>query len=147
MTVVSLGRFLRDRSGASAVEFALVATPFLLLVFGIVEFGRYQWTRMAIHETAIAGARCMGVKHASCAPGGTYSSAQTVSFIQTQATGWSVSIPSASITLSNSVSCSGTAGFSRVAIAHTFQTAVPVLLGSLANGVPINAAACFPNQT
>ncbi len=30
-------RFLRSRKGAAAVEFALVATPFFLLLFGILE--------------------------------------------------------------------------------------------------------------
>lgn len=36
------GRF--DRRGTAAVEFALVILPFLLCVFGVLEFGRYMWT-------------------------------------------------------------------------------------------------------
>lgn len=35
----ALRRFGRARSGATAVEFAFVATPFLLLLMGILEFG------------------------------------------------------------------------------------------------------------
>jgi len=34
-----LGRFRRNRDGAAAVEFAIVATPFLALIFGILDLG------------------------------------------------------------------------------------------------------------
>ena len=34
-----LGRFRRNRDGAAAVEFAIVATPFLALMFGILDLG------------------------------------------------------------------------------------------------------------
>lgn len=34
-----LGRFRRARDGATAVEFAIVATPFLALMFGILDLG------------------------------------------------------------------------------------------------------------
>lgn len=34
-----LGRFRRDHDGATAVEFAIVATPFLALIFGILDLG------------------------------------------------------------------------------------------------------------
>ena len=34
-----LKRFARARRGATAVEFAMVAVPFLALVFGIFELG------------------------------------------------------------------------------------------------------------
>jgi Flp pilus assembly protein TadG len=43
---VSAKRLIRDRSGASAVEFALVAPLFLILLFAIWEFG---W---ALHNAA-----------------------------------------------------------------------------------------------
>ncbi len=58
-----------SRSGASAVEFALVLFPLLLVIFGVIEFGRAMWTREALQETAIAGARCMGVLNSNCATG------------------------------------------------------------------------------
>ena len=49
--------------------------------------------------------------------------------------------------LNNSATCSGTSGFSQVAINFAFATAVPLFLGSLSDGVTIQAAACFPNQS
>jgi Flp pilus assembly protein TadG len=37
--LAALRRFVRARQGATAVEFALVAMPFLILLFGIIELG------------------------------------------------------------------------------------------------------------
>jgi len=34
-------RFRRDRSGSSAVEFAIVATPFLMFIFGLIAIALY----------------------------------------------------------------------------------------------------------
>jgi Flp pilus assembly protein TadG len=53
-------RFARSECGAAAVEFALVAPVLLMLVFGIVDFGRAMWTynvlTAALREGARAGA-------------------------------------------------------------------------------------------
>lgn len=142
----SLLRFRRDECGGSAVEFAVLIGPLLLLVFGSIEFGRLLWTRQALEETAIMAARCMGVRHSSCAPSGAYSSSASTSYIQTVATGWSIAVPTSGIILDNNATCSGVSGFSQVTLSYNFQTAVPILLGSLADGVPITATACFPNR-
>lgn len=88
----------------------------------------------------------MGVKQPACAPSGAYSASQTVGFVQRQASAFYVVVPSGGVTLSPNVSCLGVAGFSQVTIAYTFQTAVPLLLGSLAERIAIQAVACFPNQ-
>jgi Flp pilus assembly protein TadG len=52
-----LGRLLRDRCGATMVEFTLVAPAFFVLTFGIVEFGTalFQWNEAA--KAAELGAR------------------------------------------------------------------------------------------
>ena len=42
---VKLGRAIRARSGNSAVEFALVLPLFVLLTFGVLDFGRLFWTQ------------------------------------------------------------------------------------------------------
>jgi Flp pilus assembly protein TadG len=46
-----------DRRGAAALEFALVAIPFLLLVLGLIEFGCLILTQHLITNAARAGAR------------------------------------------------------------------------------------------
>jgi len=141
-----LKAFAGQEDGACAVEFAIVV-PLLLIVLGTIEYGRLMWTQIAIQETATATARCMGLKHASCATSGSYSASQTLSFAPAQGSNWSISIPTSAMTLNNSATCSGTSGFSQVTINFAFATAVPLFLGSLSDGVTIQAAACFPNQS
>jgi Flp pilus assembly protein TadG len=129
--------------GASAIEFALVAPMFLALVFGTIEYGRLLWTKQALQQTAIAGARCMAIaqgpiQDSPCAAGG------TTSYIQSVASGWGLSVPSSNIMLSSS--CGGTAGFSQVQITSTFNTPVPAIVLLAAGGTGLTATACYPNN-
>ena len=48
---------LRSKSGTSALEFALVAPIFLMLLFGIASFGLYFGTVIALTTAAAEGAR------------------------------------------------------------------------------------------
>jgi Flp pilus assembly protein TadG len=52
-----LGRRARDERGAAAVEFALVLPVLLLIIFGIIDFGRMLYTKITITEAAQTGAR------------------------------------------------------------------------------------------
>ena len=45
-------KFISDRSGAAALEFALIGPPFILLLFGLVEFGRGLHIRNALDFAA-----------------------------------------------------------------------------------------------
>lgn len=136
----------RDRRGATAIEFSLVAISLLMLVFGVIEFGRVMWTREALQETAIATARCMGVLNSNCAAGGVYSASATTSYVERVALGWGLTLPDSGVTLNPSATCGGVAGFSQVTVAYTFQTVAPGL--SLpASGIPLSATACFPNNS
>lgn len=47
----------KDRKGAMAVEFALVAPIFFLLIFGGIEFSRIHMIQCAIENAAFEGAR------------------------------------------------------------------------------------------
>lgn len=53
----SLRRFRRCEGGVSALEFALVAPLFFLLLFGIVEFGRLAWIRTSLQFAADEASR------------------------------------------------------------------------------------------
>lgn len=53
----SVRRTWQSRSGATAVEFALVCFPLLLLVLGIVEFGRALYVRNDLSHAADVAAR------------------------------------------------------------------------------------------
>jgi Flp pilus assembly protein TadG len=48
---------LRDRSGAAAAEFALVLPLLLILMFGIVDAGRFLWAVNIAQKATQAGAR------------------------------------------------------------------------------------------
>ena len=45
-------RFLSERGGAAALEFALIGPPFILLLFGLVEFGRGLHIRNGVNAAA-----------------------------------------------------------------------------------------------
>lgn len=47
----------RIRSGATAVEFAVVAIPLFMVLFGIFEFGRYMMVAHTLEHAAREGAR------------------------------------------------------------------------------------------
>jgi Flp pilus assembly protein TadG len=119
----------------------------MLLVFGIIEFGRLFWTREALQEAAIAGARCAGILQTACATGGSFDSGKTTSYVQQVAGGWGLTVPGSGITPTNSAACGGvSSGFSQVTITYRFRTAVPRLLVALAGGDNLTLTACFPNQ-
>lgn len=46
-----------NQRGAALFEFAIVATVFLTMLFGVIEFGRFFWTHNALRDAARKGAR------------------------------------------------------------------------------------------
>ncbi len=150
MTCPALRRITAAEGGATAVEFALVAPMFLMLVFGAIEFGRVLWTEQALQEAAIAGARCMAIAqgtkpNGSCTASGSYS--YTTTYVQNVASGWGLTLPNAGISLNNSASCGGTGGFSKVTLTKTFTSAVPLLVHLSAGGITLTASGCYPNNS
>jgi len=47
----------RNERGAEAVEFALIAVPFLLVILGIIQYGFYFWTAETTNSSARESAR------------------------------------------------------------------------------------------
>ena len=141
-----LPSFLRDRSGANAVEFALLSVPLLLVLFGTVEFGRMYWAQHLLQETATTGARCVGVLQSGCTKSGVYNAATTISYISSMAATDGIVLTGSNITVNNNTTCSGLSGFSTVRISYTFSTVLPTFLTALASGPLLSATACFPNQ-
>lgn len=137
--------FSRCRSGATAVEFALVIVPLLLIVFGICEYGRLMWTREALHQTAISGARCMGIIQPGCSAGGVYNAAATTSFVRAQSAAWAIALTANDVALERTASCGGVSGFSKLTVTYSFKSLVPKLLDALGSSRQLTATACFPN--
>jgi hypothetical protein len=130
-------------NGTAAVEFAILAVPFLAMAFGVYEFGRACWTMEALQESAVQGARCIGVHQSGCYVSGGFSATGTVTYVQNVASGWGISIPSADITPTQSTSCGTVPSFSQVQISYNFSTVVGQLIPSLQNQT-MNVASCFP---
>jgi Flp pilus assembly protein TadG len=55
------GRTARSDRGAAAVEFALVLPVLLLVIFGIIDFGRMLYTKITLTQAAQAAARATAV--------------------------------------------------------------------------------------
>lgn len=147
MTNPVLREFHRRIGGASAVEFALVVIPLLVLLMGTVEFGRLLWTRQAMQSLALSAARCMGVHQTTCSNAGAYDSSNTTAYIVQAASALGVAITATNVVLNANTSCGGVADFSMVTITYTFTSVVPQLIPGLPDGIPLNTTACFPNQS
>jgi Flp pilus assembly protein TadG len=137
--------------GVAAIEFAFVAPLFVMLLFGTVEFGRLLWTKQAMQQAAVAGARCMAIAqgrppNGNCVSGGAYSSSATQSYVQGVAGQWGITLPTADITLSANAACDGTTGFSEVTINSSFKSAAAKLI-KLSGSVALSASACYPNNS
>lgn len=145
--MIALIRRLRAcERGAMAVEFALVAVPFLLLIFGIFEFGRALWDHNALQQTAMAAARCEGISQGSLSSTAACNGTTATLYAQQVAQQWGITVPTSGVTVTASTTCGGVAGFSQVSLTYTFVSAVPQLLGVFSGGMPLTATACFPIQ-
>jgi len=59
--------FRIDIGGATALEFALCAPAFFMLVMGIMELGLLVWMQLALQQGVEAAARCASVDKNTCA--------------------------------------------------------------------------------
>ena len=57
------GRLCRDDSGATMVEFALVALPLFILLFGAFEIGFVYWANQELENATSHGARLVRTGH------------------------------------------------------------------------------------
>ncbi|HEX4081186.1 MAG TPA: hypothetical protein VHX61_20165 [Rhizomicrobium sp.] len=119
--------------------------PFLALALGVYGFGRACWTLEALQESAVQGARCIGVQESGCYSGGTYSASGSISYVQNVASGWGISVPSGDITPTQSATCGTVAGFAQVQISYQFSTVAGKLIPSLASRT-LSIASCFPDN-
>ncbi len=60
-----LSKFFADRSGVSAVEFALVAPVLFIILTGIIQFGYAFFVQISMNNAAREGARELAVKSVS----------------------------------------------------------------------------------
>ena len=120
----------RDEGGATAVQFALIATPLFLFLFGIEETARIMWTQSAINMAVEDAARYSSVS----GPTGACSAAATVqSYAASRA--WGMSLPSGDFTATTAAcGCQVTANV-------PFTPIVPNLVPY---NITLTATTCFP---
>ncbi len=71
--MIGLSRLLRDRAAATAAEFALVLPLLLVLLFGIIDAGRFMWEYNEAEKATQMGARFAVVANPAAAGLSTYS--------------------------------------------------------------------------
>ncbi len=125
-----------NRSGASAVEFALVAPVLLVFILLLVEGGRMEWTRQTIQEVAANSARCMALGTASC-----NSDSAVQAYARSLAVDRGVSLGKATVTTAANQTCNAVSGMNRVSIALPYRVASGLLP---AGPTSLEASACFP---
>ncbi len=125
----------RDR-GAAAVEFALMLPLLLLIIFGVIDFGRALNAQITITQAAREGARLDALGQ---------SNAAVVSRTQTAATG--LSLPAADVTETQVCAAgAGATADAQVTVTYSFSFITPVgaiagLIGGSGFGSPITLTA------
>lgn len=94
-------RTAKGERGAAAVEFALILPVLLLLVLGIIEFGRIYNIQISLSGAAREGARYMAIHHSE-------TNAATNARNSAVAAAPSVPLTAGSITISNATCATGT---------------------------------------
>ena len=61
-----IARFKQHRGGSVAVDFAMIATPLFLLIFGTMEVGRMLWYQNALNYSVDEAARCASIDVNNC---------------------------------------------------------------------------------
>ena len=119
----------RDERGATALEFAILAPVFFLLIFGIIAFGLLFWTQVGLQHGAEMAARCASINATLCP---TSNPSAITNYATQQALG--LSLPVSTFTYS-APACGN-----QVSASYRFQFPDILNLGPLT----LTAQACFP---
>jgi Flp pilus assembly protein TadG len=125
-----------DAAGATAIEFALLAPVFLLLLFGLIEVGRLVWVKQVLTETAYSAARCAAL----ASPCKTASDVQ--GYVVARGLRWGLQISASQAGYTASTTCDGNSGSAQVTIQYTFASPLAGFLPVLPTSV--QAHGCFP---
>lgn len=134
--MIRLTRLWRDRAGATALEFGLVAGIFIPLCLGILDTGLLMWAKGTLQSTAALTARCAAITSPDCT--------DARQFAVTMAETWIFPgiITNLDVTPAPAIVCVAHAPFMLVTITCKFWagTVLPYPL----NGKALTAIAYFP---
>jgi Flp pilus assembly protein TadG len=145
--MIRLRNLPRDRSGAAALEFALIVGVFLPLCLGILEAGLLLWTQGALQSTASLTARCAAIASPNCsAVPGAFNVPGVQQFAVTTAGNWVfpgiIANTTANFTPAPATVCLSSVSYMKVTITSTFW-AGGVLPPPL-SGLKLTSVAYFP---
>jgi Flp pilus assembly protein TadG len=121
----------RDERGATALEFAILAPVFFLIIFGIIAVGLLFWTQVGLQHGAEMAARCASINTTLC-PNGNPSAVRN--YAMQQALG--LSLPASTFNLTTPPPPCG----NQVSATYTFV--FPDILNL--SPLTLTALACFP---
>ncbi len=121
-------RLAKETEGASAVEFALTAPLFFILLFSVAQFGLFLWTQLGLQHAVDLSARCASLMHTTCPDEGS-----TQAYAAGQAYRLNIDPSVFSVTQD---ACG-----QNVTASYIYTIAIP-LMPSMQ--VPIGATSCFP---
>ena len=124
--------FAADRRGGAFLEFAVALPVFVMLLFGVFEFGRVLWIENALHYSVQQAARCASINANSC---GTSDATRTYAANLAGA-----GIPSSAFTVSLSTSCGSVTG-SKVTASYAVALSIPYF----SFAPTLSATSCFPD--
>jgi Flp pilus assembly protein TadG len=129
----SAGKAIRSGSGVTAVEFALLLPFFVVLLFGIIEFGQVLFLQMALQHAVTEAARCATISGAPGSAPDCSSAGNVASYAATQAYGIAVA--------TSAFSASNPSGYNCVNASYPFNVAIPLLP---AMQLTLTAKSCYP---
>jgi Flp pilus assembly protein TadG len=121
-------RLVFCESGTSAVEFGIILSVFVSMMFGILNISIVLWTLGSLHYAAETAARCAAVGSASCTDPAAYALSQYYGVSLGATNPFSYNSPTAG--------CGHT-----VTASYTYSLVIP-MIGSYS--LPLAAAACSP---
>jgi len=134
-----LRRIVRRDDGTVAVEFAMVFPLFIMMVFGIVEFGRYLWADNTLRHAVQEGARCAALH---CCEAASATCDNPLQFAAQRAAGLSVT---ESDFLLDSQACGMRMRAGATGTGVEFSFFAGEILGVAGLDFQLHAEACFPS--
>jgi len=138
-----LRRLFSDARGATATEFAFVAPTFLMMLFLMIDGGRMLFTKQALNELAVAGARCAALKPTGCTTNAEVQS-WMVSRGQTRSM---LSLTTSMIVIDTTSNCNGQASMASATITMPYKKGGMNLLPQSVTPSNLTATSCFPIAT
>lgn len=124
-------KLLKNNHGATMVEFAIVALPVFVLIFGIMQVGYVLWIDNLLHVSVNDAARC-GAVNSSTSPCVGSGSANMITTANT------VFRPMSGATFNNNASCTADGG---AGLVGTYRVVFPAYF--LFN-LTLTAQSCYP---